>query len=203
MNRWFITLFFTSSLLVLEPLLAAPSTTPSSAPAPTAVMHSEQGYEQRTIEQEASVFFGDASEGLAKALEEAFKIRGRPSAYIKGQEVGLALTVGARYGDGMMNFYGDSGDGRQIFWQGPSIGFDQGLSCSKVFILVYNLSNADGIFRGFPGVETSLYYYAGISATYLEAENIVLVPIRLGMGLRAGINIGYLRFSRTPSWNPF
>jgi hypothetical protein len=194
MNRWFISFFFTFSLLVLDPLLAAPSPAPSP---------SKQGYEQRTIEEEAGAFFGEASEGLAKALEEAFRVRGRPNAYIKGQEIGLALTIGARYGDGIINLHGDNGVGRKVFWQGPSLGFDQGLNCSKVFILVYNLPNVDGIFRGFPGVETSLYYYAGISATYLEAEDVVLIPLRLGMGLRAGINIGYIRFSRVPSWNPF
>ncbi|CAK0742365.1 DUF1134 domain-containing protein [Gammaproteobacteria bacterium] len=195
MNHSFVSFFFMFSLLVTAPLLAEPATT---AP----ILTSEQGYEQRTIEEEASAFFGEASEGLAKALEEAFKVRGKPSAYIKGQEVGLSLTFGVRYGDGIMKFYG-SDEGNKIFWQGPSIGFDQGLNCSKVFILVYNLPEASDIFRGFPGLETNLYYYAGISVTYLEGSNIILIPIRLGMGLRTGVNIGYLRFSRAPSWNPF
>ncbi|CAK0771785.1 DUF1134 domain-containing protein [Gammaproteobacteria bacterium] len=203
MIRRLISPFFAFGLLTAASLSAAPLPTPPPSPSPPiASVSSEQGYEQRTIEQEAAAFFGEASEGLAKALAETFKNQGKPNAYIKGQEFGLAITFGVRYGDGVMNVYGHD-EGQRLFWQGPSIGIDQGLSCSKVFILVYNLPNAETIFRGFPGVETGLYYYAGISATYLESGNIVLVPIRLGMGLRTGINIGYLRFSRSPSWNPF
>ena len=161
-----------------------------------------EGYEPRTIEQEAAALFGEASEGLAKALEEVFKTQGRPNGYIKGQEFGLAMSFGVRYGDGTLSLYGHD-EAQRVFWQGPSIGLDQGLQCSKVFILVYNLPSVDKIFRGFPGVESSLYYYTGASVTYLSGSDITLVPIRLGMGLRTGINLGYLRFSRAPSWNPF
>ncbi|CAK0768200.1 DUF1134 domain-containing protein [Gammaproteobacteria bacterium] len=169
---------------------------------PIMVVHAESGYEPRTIEQEAATLFGEASEGLAKALEEVFKTQGKPDAYIKGQEFSLAMSVGVRYGDGVLRIQG-SEEERRVFWRGPSIGFDQGLNCSKVFILVYNLLDADNIFRGFPGAESNLFYYGGASATYLESNDIVLVSIRLGMGLRAGINVGYVRFSRAPSWNPF
>lgn len=159
-------------------------------------------YEFRTIEEEAAIFFGEASAGLAKALEEAFKEHGTPSAYIKGQEFVLAANFALRYGHGVMNVFGQE-ENYPVFWQGPSIGFDQGINWSKVFILVYNLPRPENIFRGFPGIETSLYYYAGISATYLEGNKIILIPIRMGMGIRTGINIGYIRFSRAPSWNPF
>ena len=198
MNRWWVLCSLALGLCVTAPLLAAPLVPTAPAVSPVAT----QGYDQKTIEEQAAAFFGETSEGLAKSLEEAFKLQGKPNAYIKGQEFGMALGAGIRYGDGVMNFQGH-GDGQRFFWQGPSIGFDQGLNWSKVFILVYNLPNEDAIFGGFPGVETNLYYYAGISANYLQYGNIVLVPIRLGMGLRTGIDVGYLRFARTPSWNPF
>jgi hypothetical protein len=198
MKHWFVWFFFSVVLFGSMPILAASSPTSTKTPSSGTTL----GYEQRTIQEEAAAFFGEASEGLAKALEEAFKIRGKPNAYIKGEEVAVAFSFGVRYGNGVMRTYG-SDNGYKLFWQGPSIGFDQGLNCSKVFILVYNLPEANSIFRGFPGVETSLYYYAGISATYLEASDVVLIPIRTGMGLRTGINLGYIRFSRAPSWNPF
>jgi len=206
MNRWLVSFFFITTLftasLMAAPLPTAPLPVLPPAAATSAVVSSEKGYEQRTIEQEAAAFFGEASEGLAKSLAETFKTQGKPNAYIKGNEFGMALTFGVRYGDGMMSVYGRDEEQR-LFWQGPSIGLDQGLNCSKVFILVYNLPSPDSIFRGFPGVETGLYYYAGIGATYLESSKIVLIPIRIGMGLRTSINVGYLRFSRVPSWNPF
>ncbi len=183
--------------VVAAPIVAAPSVT-----APIVATSSPQVFEQKTIQEQAAAFFGETSEGLAKALEDAFKREGKPNAYIKGQEFGLALGAGVRYGDGVMNFQGHE-DGRKLFWQGPSIGFDQGLNWSKVFFLVYNLPRAESIIGGFPGVETNLYVYAGASANYLQYGNIILVPIRLGMGLRTGVDVGYLRFSRTPSWNPF
>lgn len=186
MNRLIFILFTLFNLISADIYAASAGVTTGS--------NSNQGYELRTIEQEANAFFGEASEGLAKALEEAFKVRGKPNAYIKGQELSASLTVGVRYGDGSMKYYGKE-DSTKLFWQGPSVGFDQGLNCSKVFILVYNLNEIDDIFRGFPGLETNLFYYAGISVTYLEANGIVLVPIRIGMGMRTGINIGYLRFA--------
>ncbi|CAK0777799.1 DUF1134 domain-containing protein [Gammaproteobacteria bacterium] len=209
MIHWRVLFFFVAMLFAAFSFAAAPSSAaspsvaiPPSGAIPPVTTRSEQGYEQITIEQEAAAFFGEASEGLARSLAEAFKAQGKPNAYIKGQESGLAITFGVRYGDGIMKAYGRD-DEQRIFWQGPSIGFDQGLNCSKVFILVYNLPSTEAIFRGFPGVETGLYYYAGMSATYLESNNIILIPIRLGMGLRTSLNIGYLRFSRAPSWSPF
>ena len=33
--------------------------------------------------------------------------------------------------------------------------------------------------------------------------NVVVVPIRSGVGARLGINVGYLNFTSEPTWNPF
>ena len=201
MNRWLVVCSTALGLSVVAPLAAEPAAATPPAVAPS-VVSPTMGYEQKTIEEQAAAFFGETSEGLAKSLEEAFKREGKPNAYIKGQEFGLALGAGVRYGDGPLDFQGHEVPGK-IFWQGPSIGFDQGLNWSKVFILIYHLPKPDALLGGFPGVETNLYYYAGASAHYLQYGNIVLVPIRMGMGMRTGIDVGYLRFAHVPSWNPF
>ncbi|CAK0781963.1 DUF1134 domain-containing protein [Gammaproteobacteria bacterium] len=161
----------------------------------------ETTYDQTTIIEKASTFFGDATEGLAKAIESSFQKHGRPNSYIEGQEVGGAMTVGVRYGDGMLISH--NGSVRRIYWQGPSLGFDLGLNAAKVFTLVYHLPDIDAIFQRFPGVEGSLYYFAGFGVTYLENNGIVLVPIRLGVGFRTGASVGYLNITSSPSWNPF
>ncbi|CAK0756638.1 hypothetical protein CCP3SC5AM1_2280002 [Gammaproteobacteria bacterium] len=161
----------------------------------------EQGYDQPTIIEKAAVFFGDATEGLAKIIESVFQKYGQPNAYIEGQEISGAMTVGLRYGDGRL--INHDGNVRRIYWQGPSIGFDLGLNASKVFILVYHLPKIELIFQRFPGVEGSLYYFAGIGVTYLESNGIVLAPIRLGMGFRTGASFGYMNITTSPSWNPF
>ncbi|CAK0761443.1 exported hypothetical protein [Gammaproteobacteria bacterium] len=161
----------------------------------------EPTYDQTTIIQKATAFFGDATEEFAKAAENAFQKYGRPNAYIEGQEVAGAMTVGVCYGDGVLTSY--NGSVRRVYWQGPSLGLDLGLNVSKVFILVYHLPDADAIFRRFPGVDGNLYYFAGLGVTYLENNGIVLAPIRLGVGFRTGASVSYLHITTAPSWNPF
>jgi len=161
----------------------------------------ESAYDQTTIIQKATTFFGDATEGFAKAVESAFQKHGRPNAYIEGQEIAGAMTVGVCYGDGMLTSY--NGSVRRLYWQGPSLGLDLGLNLSKVFILVYHLPDTDAIFRRFPGIDGNLYYFAGIGITYLENSGIVLAPIRLGVGFRTGASVSYLHITTSPSWNPF
>ncbi len=161
----------------------------------------EDTYSEDSILREIEDFFGETTEGLAKAVEKVFKDYGRPNAYIKGEDVGGALVVGVRYGDGILQMK----DGRQVkvYWKGPSVGFDWGAAASKVFILVYHLPEPDAIFQRFPGVEGSLYYVGGVGVHYLKRGDIVLAPIRLGAGLRTGANVGYMHFTRKRSWNPF
>lgn len=176
---------------------ASPVLQPEGVTLPTI----EPSYEQSTIIERAAVFFGDATEGLAKIIEGVFQKYGRPNAYIEGQEIGGAITVGLRYGDG--KFVGANGTVRRIYWQGPSLGFDLGLNASKVFILIYHLPSIDLIFQRYPGVEGSLYYFAGAGVTYMESNGIVLAPIRVGLGFRTGASVGYLNITTSPSWNPF
>jgi len=139
-------------------------------------------------------FFGTTAKAAGQAVERIFRDNGRPTAYIAGEEFAGAITVGLRYGEGTL--FLKAGPRRRVFWQGPSIGFDAGGNASKVFTLVYNLDDVDMIFRRYPGVEGSAYFIAGIGVNYLRADEITLAPMRAGIGLRAGANLGYLAFSR-------
>jgi len=161
----------------------------------------EDTYGQDEILTKASGFFGDVSEGLAKAIEKAFRDQGRPNAYITGEEGSGAFVVGLRYGQGTLER--KSGARRSVYWNGPSIGWDVGGNASKVFMLVYHLPSEDAIFQRFPGVEGSLYFVAGFGLNYVQSGPIVLAPIRTGVGLRAGASAGYLSFTPRRSWIPF
>jgi len=158
-------------------------------------------YDQDSIIKDAADFFGSTTEGLAKVIEKAFKDHGRPNGYIKGQEAGGAVSVGLRYGNGTLQM--KSGGGRKVYWSGPSIGFDLGANASKVFVLVYHLPNTEKIFMRFPAVDGSLYYVGGAGINYQRRDKIVLAPIRLGVGLRAGASIGYMHYTRQKTINPF
>lgn len=161
----------------------------------------DKTYDQDSVLHEATEFFGNTTEGLAKVIEKAFKEQGRPNAYIKGQEAAGALTVGLRYGEGELIVKG--GGGRKLYWAGPSIGFDAGGNASKVFTLIYKLPRADAIFQRFPGVDGSLYYIGGAGINYQRRNGITLAPIRLGVGLRAGASVGYVHYTREKHVNPF
>lgn len=146
-------------------------------------------------------FFGKVSVGFAKAVEYAFQRSGRPNGYILGEEAGGALIAGLRYGEGDLHTK-DAGQHR-VFWQGPSIGYDFGAAGSKTMVLVYNLENPGQIYNTFAGVDGSAYFIGGVGVTYLARDDLVLAPIRSGVGLRLGANIGYLKYTRQPTWNPF
>lgn len=165
-----------------------------------AVGETEETYEEDTILEEAANFFGEGAEGLGDVIEKIFDDYGKPNAYIKGEEASGAIVVGARYGNGQLISHGGS---MEVHWTGPSIGFDAGGNLSKVFVLVYNLPNTDAIFQRFPAIDGSFYYVGGVGANYHRVDDIVLAPIRLGVGLRAGVNIGYMHYRREKSWNPF
>jgi hypothetical protein len=158
-------------------------------------------YDQDSVIKDATEFFGKSTEGLAKVIEKAFKDHGRPNGYIKGEEASGAITVGLRYGNGTLKM--KSGATRKVYWQGPSIGFDVGGNVSKVFVLVYHLPGTDKIFQRFPAVDGSFYYVGGVGINYQQREKIILAPIRLGVGLRAGASIGYMHYTRTKTYNPF
>ena len=158
-------------------------------------------YDQDSIIKDAADFFGQSTEGLAKVIEKAFKDHGRPNGYIKGEEASGAITVGLRYGNGTLRL--KKGGMRKVYWQGPSIGFDVGGNLSKVFVLVYHLTGTEKIFQRFPSVDGSFYYVGGVGINYQQRDNIILAPIRLGVGLRAGASIGYMHYTKTKTLNPF
>jgi hypothetical protein len=158
-------------------------------------------YSADEIVNATSDFLGVTAEAAGAAIERIFKQNGRPTAYIAGQEASGAITVGARYGRGLM--YMKEKPTQEMFWQGPSIGFDVGGNASRVFTLCYNLHYPDMIYRRFPGVEGSAYMIAGLGVNYQRADGITLAPIRAGVGVRLGANMGYLSYSRTRHLIPF
>ena len=148
-------------------------------------------------------FFGDISKGLASIVERAADQWGRPNGYILGEEAGGAFIGGLRYGDGTL-YTKDAGDLR-VFWQGPTIGVDVGGDGARTMMLVYNLPRTDAIYEQFNGIAGAAYFIAGLGMTALTSsdEKLVVVPIRSGLGLRLGYNVGYLKFTTAPTWNPF
>jgi len=148
-------------------------------------------------------FFGDISKGLASIVERAADQWGRPNGYILGEEAGGAFIGGLRYGDGTL-YTKDAGDLR-VFWQGPTIGVDVGGDGARTMMLVYNLPRTDAIYEQFNGIAGAAYFIAGLVMTALTSldEKLVVVPIRSGLGLRLGYNVGYLKFTTAPTWNPF
>ena len=158
-------------------------------------------YSSREILQTGHSFFGSVSKGLANVVEYAFKNQGRPNGYILGQEAGGAFVAGLRYGEGVL-YTRDAGSHR-VYWQGPSIGYDAGAEGSKVMILVYNLRDPGDMYQRFGGVEGSAYFVGGVGITFQKSGDIVAAPIRSGVGLRLGANVGYLKYTPRPTWNPF
>ncbi len=162
--------------------------------------NNRQTYSQNEIVDAGHRFFGTTSRELALLVERATKRWGQPNGYILGEEGGGALTVGLRYGEGTL-YTRNAGD-RRIFWQGPSIGFDVGGEGARTMMLVYNLPALEGLYNRFVGVSGSAYFIGGFGMTALTYNNVVLVPIRSGLGLRLGANIGYLKFTPKATWNP-
>jgi hypothetical protein len=146
-------------------------------------------------------FFGGVSRDLAMVMQKAFSQWGEPNGYVLGEEGSGAFVGGLRYGDGTL-YTKNAGDLR-VFWEGPSIGFDAGADGARTMMLVYNLPSTQAIFDRFGGINGSAYFIGGFGMTALTANNIVLVPIRTGVGLRLGANLGYLKFTQRPTWNPF
>jgi len=158
-------------------------------------------YSSDEIKAAGHRFFGKVSGGLAKVIEYAFQKAGRPTGYILGEEAGGAFIAGLRYGEGTLRIKG--GGSQRVYWQGPSIGYDFGAEGSKTMILVYNLYNPSDIYNVFAGVDGSAYLVGGVGITFQARNEIKLAPIRSGVGLRLGANVGYLRYTRAPTWLPF
>ena len=157
-------------------------------------------YDQNEIIGAGHSFFGAISQSLASAVEYAFKSQGRPNGYILGEDAGGAFVVGLRYGEGRL-YTKDAGD-HKVFWQGPSLGYDAGAEGSKTMVLVYNLRDPSEIYRRFGGVQGAAYLVGGLSVQFQKYGDVTLAVIRSGVGVRLGANVGYLKYTRSPTWNP-
>jgi hypothetical protein len=146
-------------------------------------------------------FFGTVSRDLALAIQEAVSRWGEPNGYVLGEEGSGAFVGGLRYGEGML-FTRNAGD-MKVYWQGPSLGWDFGGDGARTMILVYNMPSTDAVFARFAGVAGSAVIVGGVGMTALTANDMVLVPIKSGVGARLGVNVGYLKFTPGPTWNPF
>lgn len=187
-------------VLSLAGLAAGCSNRPTTG-TPQAQTGSAEPYQQDTILYEAENFFGRGAQGVADVLNRVFTDNGPPEAYIKGEEGGAAIGVGLRYGHGTVYF--PDGTSEKIYWRGPSLGLDFGGSAAKTFVLIYNISSLEELYQRFGGVEGSLYYVGGLGVNYNRQGNVILAPVRFGVGWRQGINIGYLHVSPERSWIPF
>jgi hypothetical protein len=184
-----------------DPVARERAPVPPTARPPALPPPSQEGFSIDEIRDASRGFFGTISAGLGGVIEHAFAQAGRPTGYVLGNEGGGAFIAGVRYGSGRL--YTRDGKTREVFWHGPSIGYDFGASGSKVLFLVYGLRNELDIFSGFTGIEGSAYLVGGVGLTFVTDGRVTLAPIRSGLGLRLGANIGYLRFTARPTWNPF
>ncbi|MGQ4274830.1 DUF1134 domain-containing protein [Terrihabitans sp. B22-R8] len=176
-----------------------------TAALPAAAQYEPSGragtYSADEIVQQGHKFFGVVSRELATLVQRAGSQWGQPNGYILGQEGSGAIGAGVRYGEGKL--YMKFGGERRVYWQGPSLGFDFGGEGARTMILVYNLPGPDSLFRRFAGINGSAYLVGGFGMTGLAAGDVVLVPIKSGVGARFGVNIGYLKFTPNSTWNPF
>ncbi len=180
----------------------APEETASAEAAPTtAVATSEPTYGKDDLIGAAEGVFGQGAEGIARLIEDLLDEQGEPNGYIVGREGGGAFILGLRYGSGTL-YHAIEGN-MPVYWTGPSIGFDAGANAGNTFVLVYNLYDTEDLFERFPAGEGQAYFVGGFHASYMRRGNIVLIPIRVGAGLRLGVNAGYMKFSRKQRWLPF
>ena len=170
-------------------------------PPPAYDDYDRRTYSRNEIMDAGHAFFGSISQGLASVVEYAFQKAGRPNGYILGEDAGGAFVAGLRYGEGTL-FTKDAGT-HKVYWQGPSIGYDFGGEGTKTMVLVYNLRHPGEIYHRFGGVQGSAYLVGGVSVQFQKHGDVVLAPIRSGVGFRLGANVGYLKYTRNPTWNPF
>lgn len=179
-----------------------PANDPQVAVAPAQdAAQDESTFGQDDLIGAAEGVFGKGAQGIAKLIEDLLRDQGEPNGYIVGREAGGAFVVGARYGSGTLHHKIEGT--RKVYWTGPSIGLDAGANAGNTFVLVYNLFDTEEIFRRYPAGEGQAYLIGGLHASYMRRDDVVLIPIRLGAGLRLGVNAGYMRFSKKQRWLPF
>ena len=160
-----------------------------------------EAYSRDELVNKVSDFFGVTAEAAGAVISKAFKDNGQPTGYIAGEEGAAAFTVGLRYGKGLLYMKNRQPD--TVYWQGPSIGWDIGGNASRTFTLCYNLQAPEEIYQRFPGIEGSAYFIGGLGVNYQRADDVTLAPIRAGVGLRLGANVGYLAYTRKRHILPF
>ncbi|MFI5320289.1 MAG: DUF1134 domain-containing protein [Myxococcota bacterium] len=180
---------------------ASTGTASDSGASPPSSTGSDATYSQDSVLRQAEGVFGEGAEGIGDLIARAFKRYGQPNAVIRGEEGGGAFVAGLRYGKGELTFAG--GGGRKIYWQSPSIGFDVGGNAAKTFIMVYHLKSTQDLFQRYPALDGSLYFIGGAGINYNQIDETVLAVIRVGVGWRAGVSVGYLKFTPDATANPF
>lgn len=188
-----------TTFVVALALLTAANLTTASAQQ-TEPTRSDQFTMQEMVDQ-GHTFFGATTDGLARVVETAFKRYGYPNGYVLGEEASGAFVGGLTYGEGQL-FTKNAGE-HPVYWQGPSVGFDYGGQGSRVMMLVYDLHNIQQVYGRFGGISGQAYLVAGVGMTVMQGGNVIVVPIRTGLGARLGVNIGYLKMTPRPTWNPF
>lgn len=187
-----------------DPVVTSPdNSTAATQAASDPAVASAQGdtYKEDDLIGAAEGVFGKGAEGVARLIQDLLKKQGEPNAYIVGREAGGAFIVGARYGSGTL-YHRVEGQ-KPVYWTGPSVGFDAGANAGNTFVLVYNLFDSEELYKRYPAGEGQLYAVGGMNVSYMRRGDVVLIPIRVGAGLRAGINAGYMRFSKKQRWVPF
>jgi hypothetical protein len=197
-----------------EPPLSAPNSDPYTPPPPppadtapvtsgssASAVPTANTYKKDDLIGAAEGVFGKGAKGLAEVIEKALKDQGEPVAYITGREASGAIGIGLRYGSGTMTHKVEGQ--RDVYWTGPSIGFDLGGNAGNTFVLVYNLYDSQELYNRFPAGEGAAYFIGGFNASYLRWGKVVLIPIRLGVGYRLGANVGYMKFTEKRNWLPF
>lgn len=174
---------------------------PADPALPTVTQPGSTTYHKDDLIGAAEGVFGKGAQGLAQMIEDLLKKQGEPNGYIVGREGSGALVVGVRYGSGTLH-HKVEGE-RPVYWTGPSVGLDAGANASNAFVLVYNLYDSQDLYHRFPAGEGQVYFIGGFHVSYLRRGDVVLIPVRMGAGLRLGANVGYMRFSQKQRWIPF
>lgn len=184
-----------------DPVMTSSDTSSAASAGADAAATDSSTYKEDDLIGAAEGLFGKGAQGVANLIQDLLKDQGEPNAYIVGREAGGAFIFGARYGSGTL-YHKIEGE-RSVYWTGPSIGFDAGANAGNTFVLVYNLYDSEDLFKRFPAGEGQAYLVGGMHVSYMRRGDKVLIPIRVGAGLRLGVNAGYMRFSKKQRWLPF
>ena len=183
------------------PLDTASASAPAAAASAPLATPTKDTYQEDDLIGAAEGVFGKGAQGLGKLIEDILKKQGRPNGYIVGRETGGSFILGLRYGSGTLN-HRVEGE-KPVYWTGPSLGLDAGANGGSAFILVYNLYDTEDLYHNFGAAEGAAYVGGGFNVGHMRRGDVVLIPIRVGAGLRLGMNVGYMRFSKKQRWRPF